>query len=244
MRPTNLAIILIAASAASLHAQNATTALSAIKLLPKGEAKRLARIEAREGNPTPERWYILVHNPQDETGLHEYVVAGGEVVASRALSQFAEGLKPEEVIGYEAVRVDSDRAGKLAQQYALANNVTPATFNYQLSKDTDDGAPVWNVTCVDAGGKALGGVVVAATKGNVLSHTGFSIEPGGARPKVETDEEQNDREQGRYVRKRYVVPRSAPEPVRMVRPSGERRPPQPVSAPEKANFFQRMFGGH
>src|SRR5438128_1729550 len=103
MRPTFPAIILIAASAASLHAQNATTALSAIKLLPKGDLKRIARIEAREGNPTPERWYILVHNPSDESGLHEYVVAGGEVVASRALSQFAEGLKPEEVIGNEGL---------------------------------------------------------------------------------------------------------------------------------------------
>lgn len=233
MRPTFPAIILIAASAASLHAQNATTALSAIKLLPKGEAKRIARIEAREGNLNPERWYILVHNPSDESGLHEYVVAGGEVVASRALSQFAEGLKAEEVIGNEGLRVDSDRAGKLAQQYALANNVVPATLNYQLRKDTDDGTPVWNVTCIDGAGKALGGVVVAANKGSVLSHTGFTIEPGGdKRQKLEpTDDEETDREPARKVQKRYVVRSRAPMPVRQA---------QPV---EKPNFFQRMFGG-
>ncbi|MGB8166591.1 MAG: hypothetical protein WCF18_03810 [Chthoniobacteraceae bacterium] len=232
MRPTFRAIILIAASSASLHAQNATTALSAIKLLPKGDAKRIARIEAREGNPTPERWYILVHDPADEAGLREYVVAGGAVVASRTLSQFAEGLKAEEVIGGDAVRVDSDRAGKVAQQYALANNIVPATISYQLRKDTDDGTPVWNVTCVDAAGKAVGGVVVAANKGNVLSHTGFTLEPGPEkRLKAEPNEDEDRGDSARNLRKRYVVRSRSPMPVRQA---------QPVA--EKPNFFQRMFG--
>lgn len=227
MRPTFPAIVLIAASAASLHAQNTTTALGAIKLLPKGESKRIARIEAREGNPTPERWYILVHDPKDESGLHEYVVAGGEVVASRGLSQFAEGLKSEEVIGNEALKIDSDRVGKLAQQYALANSVTPATLNYQLKKDTDDGTPVWNVTCLDQGGKALGGLVVAANKGNVLSHSGFTVEP---EPEKKVESPSEDEPKTAPTKKRYVV---------------RNRPPQPRQTPpaEKPNFFQRVFGG-
>jgi hypothetical protein len=244
MRPTLPAFILAAATAASLHAQNATTALSAIKLLPKGEVKRIARIEAREGNPTPERWYILVHNPTEESGLHEYVVAGGEVVASRALSQFAEGVRPEEVMVSETLRVDSDRAGRLAQQYALANNVVPATLSYQLRKDPDDGSAVWNVTCVDQAGKALGGVVVAASKGNVLSSTGFSVEPGAEKRQrvVEPTEDQQEREQQqlqqqRSARKppqRYVVRSRPPEPTRQA---------PPPAGGEKTNFFQRIFGG-
>ena len=238
MRPTIPAIILIAASAATLHAQNATTALSALKLLPKAELKRIARIEAREGNPTPERWYILVHNPDDESGLHEYVVAGGELVASRALSQFAETVKPSEVIGNEGLRLDSDRVGRLAQQYAVANNVVPATLNYQLRKDADDGTPVWNVTCVDGDGKALGGIVVAANKekGNVLSQTGFPVAPGAEkRPKMvePSDEDERERDPSRIAaRKRYVVRARPVDPVRQA----------PASA-EKPNFFQRMFGG-
>lgn len=232
MRPTFPAIILLVASAASLHAQHATTALSAIKLLPKGEAKRIARIEAREGNPTPERWYILVHNPTEETGLREYVVAGGEIAATRSLSQFAEGLKADEVIGNDAVRIDSDRAGKLAQQYALANNVVPATISYQLRKDADDGMPVWNVTCVDAEGKAVGGLVVAAAKGNVLSHTGFALEPPSEkRTKAEAESDERE-ESARNVRKRNVVRSRSPQPIRQAPP-----------AQEKPNFFQRMFGG-
>jgi len=234
MRPTFTAIILIAASATSLHAQNATTALNAIKLLPKGESKRIARIEAREGSPTPERWYILVHNPSEESGLHEYVVADGKVVASRSLSQFAEGLKPEEVIGNEALHLDSDRAGKVARQYALANNVVPATYNYQLRKDADDGTPVWNVTCIDSAGKALGGVVVTAdsAKASVLSHTGFSLEPLPEKnQRIEPgDDNGSDGDSLRMARKRYVVRARAAQPMR-----------QPAVS-EKPNFFQRLFG--
>src|SRR5215210_7382472 len=91
-----LASVTVAAS--STWAAQAPTALGALKALPKGEARRVARIQAFEGTPTPERWHILVHDPDSENGLHEYVVAGGEVVASREISQFAEELKPEDVI--------------------------------------------------------------------------------------------------------------------------------------------------
>ena len=232
MRPTFPAIVLLAASSASLPAQNTTTALSAIKLLSKDEAKRIARIEARDGNPVPERWYILVQDPSEETGLHEFVVSGGRIVASRSLSQFAEGLKPEEVLGSEGVKVDSDRAVSVAQRYAAANSVVPATFNYELRKDADDGTPVWNVTCVDASGKPLGGVVLAATKGAVLSHSGFAVEPPPEKKqKVEpTGDEERDREPLRQTRKRYVVRSRGPEPAR-----------QPPVA-EKPNLFQRLFG--
>ena len=115
-----------------------------------------------------------------------------------------------------------------AQQYALANSVTPATLNYQLRKDADDGTPVWNVTCIDQGGKALGGVVVAANKGNVLSHNGFTVEP---EPEKKEKSEPSD-EEPRNVRKRYVVRSRSPQPMRQ----------QPPVA-EKPNFLQRMFGG-
>src|ERR1700722_19375438 len=134
------------------------SALNAIKQLPRGEAKKIARIEAREGTPAPERWHILVHDPKDENGLHEYVIAGGEVVASRNISQFAESLKPTDVMGTAGLKIDSDKVASLAQQYAAANNVTVATLNYALKKEGDDAAPLWDVTCLDETGKELGHV--------------------------------------------------------------------------------------
>src|SRR6202012_6071598 len=113
----------------------------------------------------PERWHILVNDPKDENGLHEYVVSGGEVVASRNLSQFAESLKPTDVIGSSNVKVDSDKLSILAQQYAAANNMAIAKLNYTLSKEGVDAAPLWTVTCLDEAGKQLGQIVVSAGKG-------------------------------------------------------------------------------
>ena len=152
-----------------LAATEPTTAMEAIKLLPKNEAKKIARIEAREGTPAPERWYVIAFDEKSESGVREYAVAGGEIVATRAVSQFAEALKPADVIGGDAVRIDSDRAARLAQQYALANNATVATLNYELKRDGEGAAPLWTVTCLDEAGKELGRVVVTAGKGNVVS---------------------------------------------------------------------------
>ena len=96
------------------------SAFSALKLIPRGDDRKVARIEAREGTPVPERWYILVNDPKDENGLHEYVVAGGSVVASRNVSQFAEVVKPGDVFGGEPLRIDSDRVANIAREYAAA----------------------------------------------------------------------------------------------------------------------------
>lgn len=161
------------------------SALSAIRALPRGEAKRIARIEARDGTPGPERWYILVHDPKDENGVHEYVVASGELVASRNVSQFAENLKPEDIFGEGKLRIDSDRVATLAQQYAAANNVTIASLNYALKKEGAEAIPLWYVACLDEAGKEVGKLVVSAGKGNVVSHEGFTAEPG-PEPQMET----------------------------------------------------------
>ncbi len=167
-----LLVISLAANSAS-----GETALAALKVLPKGAARHLARIEARDGSPIPERWHILVHDEQAENGLREYVVAKGELAASREISQFAESLKPEDVIGAAAIRIDSDRAARKAQRYAEANNAEVAAMNYELRKDPTTGAPVWKVTCVNALGTPGGAVTVAATEGGVVAHEGFAAEP-------------------------------------------------------------------
>jgi hypothetical protein len=189
MRPPLLAAAFIFLSSAVLFAAREApgSALGALKLLPKGEAKKIARIEAREGTPVPERWHILVHDPKDENGLHEYVVAGGELVASRNLSQFAEFVKEEDVFGSSGLKVDSDKLAELAQQYALANNQTITALNYALRKEGAAAAPLWVVTCLDEMGKEIGRLVVSAARGHVVSREGFTAEPNGPKLEVATE---------------------------------------------------------
>ena len=75
------------------------------------------------------------------------------------------------------IKVDSDRAVKLAEQYAFANNLSIGSIDYALRKEGQDAAPLWTLTCLDEGGKEVGKLVVSAGKGAVVSHDGFPIEP-------------------------------------------------------------------
>ena len=187
MRKLALASTLFAFSAAAIGAESAT-ALAALRLLPKGESKNLARIEGIEGTPAPERWHILVHDKDAENGLREYVIAGGTVVASRTLSQFAPSLAETDVIRAENIKFDSPRAAQLAQDYAMANNMMPASINYRLCKQGAGAAPLWRVTCLDEEGRELGMLVLTADKGNVVSHDGFAFTPASANPELFTPE--------------------------------------------------------
>ena len=158
-------------------AQSDGTALDALKLIPKDAAKRLARVEAREGAPVPERWYLLVHDPAEERGVHEYVVAGGKLAGSRTLSQFAEALKPADVFGADAVKIDSAHVAHVASVFAEANGGRIASLNYELSRDATTGVPAWKATALDAAGDQLGIIVISAAKGTVLSSAGFEKMP-------------------------------------------------------------------
>ena len=223
-----------------LHAEKepVSSALGALRLLPRGEAKRLALIEAREGTPVPLRWHFIVHDPKAETGVHEYVVAGGEIVASRDVSQFAENVRPEDVVGTDGLKVNSDRAAQIAQQYAFANNMTVATMHYELKKSGAAAAPLWKVTCLDEEGKEMGHLVISAGKGTVVARDGFPAEPPPPVPPatptpVTPKPEDRLREPAAIV----VEPRATPMPIMVAEPV---EPPAATPIPKKPGLFDRM----
>jgi hypothetical protein len=199
--PLMLHLLIALVMLSLLGAAHGETALNALKAIPPEAAQNLARIEGRDGVPSPERWHILVHDPAAAAGLREYVVAEGKLVTSREISQFAEQLAPADVIGSAAVKVDSDAAAELASAYAKANGAKAATMTYQLKKESTEAIPVWKVTGLDASGAVLGSLMVTAGQGNVLSHEGFAKQPSSTKekktavkkesPAPETAEEEN-----------------------------------------------------
>jgi hypothetical protein len=233
---TTLSILaaLAALLAPAVGAPNTLTALQAVKLLPKDAWARLARVEAFEGAPVPERWHILVHDTREENGLHEYVVAEGEVVASRAVSQFAEELKADDIIGSEAIKFDSDRAANLAEAYADANKKEFASYNYELKRDGDGATPVWKVTCVDAKGEEVGKLSISATKGTVVKREGFALEPVLIKGMTKKEFAAADAKWEREQAARTAAKRAA-APPRVMR--AEPPPEQP------RGFLGRLFGG-
>ncbi len=205
-----------------------STALDAVKLLPKEHRARVARIEAREGTPEPERWHILVSDPSAENGLKEFVVAGGAIVAERGISQFSESLTPGQMLG-DGVRFNSDRAAQIAQQFAQANAVTVATIAYQLRKDTPTAIPLWRLTCFDSIGREVGSLTFTATKGAVISTQGFPIEP--------PPREEKPRERPRITAAPPPVVRERTVPVAPVQAAPE---PPPTRRP---GLIERIFKG-
>lgn len=216
----NLRAFLFFAFVSTAAAQGSGTALDALKLIPKDAAKRLARIEAREGTPSPERWYLLVHDPAEPRGVREFVVAGGKFLTSRTLSQFADTLMPADIIGADTVKVDSAHVGKLAAAFAEANGAKVGMLNYELMRDAATNAPAWKVTVLDAAGDQLGVLAVNATRGAVLSAEGFEKSPA-----VE-----------------LLAPPTGIAAAGAARPVGKAARPTPAPPP-KPNVLKRIFGG-
>jgi hypothetical protein len=209
--------------AAGLALADPPTALNALKLIPKEAVPQLTTIEGFGGKPEPDRWNFLAQDPTEESGVHEYVVASGKVLASRTVSQFAEELHADDVVGGDAIKIDSDRAAHIADTYAEASQQKVRAFNFELKK-SPEGA-IWLVTCVGMDGAAIGKVTINAAKGNVVGHEGFTAEPGAAalaeRPKVADN----------AAAKRVTRP----------------PPPAETPAPARQGFFQKVgkfFGGH
>lgn len=216
-----------------------SSALRALKALPPEQSRRVAIIEGRQGTPAPDQWHFLVYDPAQENGLLELVVAGKQIVASHSVSQFADELKPEDVVGFEGVQVDSDRLYQLAERYAVANLLKLAGVNYRLDRNGAGAVPVWKITCLDEGGRQLAVLRVLATNGAVISNEGFAFSPG-AMPESTT-----------VMKAEKVSDGSGQEPVRRtaaVRTSNTTRPSRstasrPPQTPVRLEPIAERSGG-
>ncbi len=157
-------------------AADTITALEAVALLPADKQKQVSVVEGREGAPDPVRWYVVAADPSEPNGLHEYVTSGGAIVASRSVSQFATRLAPQDALGIDAVKFDSSYAASIAKNYADAGKLKFSAMNYELRKGPD-AIPRWTVSCLDDDGNALAEITLSASKGSVISHSGFPALP-------------------------------------------------------------------
>ena len=223
--PVNFPGFLFFAFVCAASAQGDGSALGALRLLPRDAAKRLARIEAREGAPVPERWYFLVHAPEVARGLREFAVADGRVAANRTLSQFADSLQAADVVGADSVKCDSDQVARLAALFAMANEARIGAIHYELARDAAVNGPVWRATVFDPNGDPLGVLVITAAKGAIVSHDGFEKEP--APELIAAAKAATVAASGRSAAPRAAI-------VRLATPS-----PTP-----KPNLFKRIFGAN
>jgi len=211
------------------------SAFTALTTLPIEEMDRLAKVAACEGSPAPERWHFLVYAPDAENGYREYVVENHKVVARRQVSQFAETIAAGDVMGTDAVKVDSDRLAALALQYARVNKAPLATCNYELSREGPGLAPRWKVDCLDREGRVLGSLVVNAAQERVVSHEGFRKEPSEAQLRSSRGPEATTaRRTGSPANSRRQLTRNAPSDGRPIEPEPIAEAPDQIMAPAPA----------
>ena len=75
----------------------------------------------------PGRWHFIVHDPNADNGLRDYVIADGAVASTNSVSQFASEVLPEDVLGVNSVRIDSSFIEQVASRYAAANRLSTST---------------------------------------------------------------------------------------------------------------------
>jgi hypothetical protein len=229
-----------------------TTALGALALLPKDAATRVARIEGPDGHPFPDRWYILVHDETAPRGLREFVFAEGKLVTNRSLSQFADSIAPEDVIGAAAIKVNNDKAAGIAAQFAMHNQQQLGGIRYELAKSDAFPVPVWRLDCSDAKGQLLGTIILHATKGSLLNFQGFEKSPIVPEPAAAEDVARNSTSEKptEKTAKRspartstQVTASSKPPPRPAPRAMPVDRPPPPRQGPvdRVGSAFRRMF---
>lgn len=210
---------------------SAASAFAALQLLRAEDARNVAIIVGRDGTPQPERWRFLVYDPQQASGLREIVVADAKVTTDRPFSQFADTIAAGQAIGSELLKIDSDQVIKLALQFGHANGVSISAMHFDVRRRGLDAAPLWMVTCLDAGGAELGKIVVSAVNGAVIVHPGFAIKPQlepvatAAVPALAAGETRTATRKPSAPKKRAATPVPA------------------SAATPKPSLFRRMFGG-
>jgi hypothetical protein len=91
---------------------------------------------------TPNIWHVLYYDPDSTFKTVEVKFgAGQEMEVSHPMRMFP--AKPEDMLGLDKLKVDSDRALKIATAEPLLNNLTLRAAKMTLA-NTDDGV-VWKV---------------------------------------------------------------------------------------------------
>jgi len=212
------------------------SAFDAVRLLNPQQQAALAIIAGREGALRPERWHLLLHEPESETGLREVVVTKGKITASRTISQFSEKLSVENVFAPESLKLDSDKVVRTARDYARANHVMIAKMHFDLRRSGPEGAAHWTAICQNERGEELGRLVInASDSGTVISHAGFALAPMPEQATTAAASVAERRARSKPLSEKTARRRTAAPPFAAAPQPGQQPPP-------RAGFFDRVFG--
>jgi hypothetical protein len=178
--------------ATPVWAEENATAYEALRVvgreLGRDALHQIVSIRGTKGDPQPEKWKIVVEDPQGG-GVRELQVVDGKIdsddEADRGVAGSAEGA----TIDVSQLNLDSSGAYAVASHTAEASHTSFATADYTL-RTADRGEPMWIVTLRSRSSHPVGTIYIGATGGTVRRTEGMFS--GATMEDVESDYDQGD----------------------------------------------------
>jgi hypothetical protein len=166
-----IALLLLATP---VWAQENATAYQALRVLGSRFGREtlhhIVSIRGSKGDPQPEKWKIVVEDPQ--RGVREFEVVDGNVDSENAEDRGVAGSTKGATIDISQLNLDSSGAYAVASHTADASHTVFATADYVLRTD-DRGEPMWVVTLRNNASRPVGSIYIGGTRGTVMRTEGM-----------------------------------------------------------------------
>ena len=161
--------------AAPVWADENATAYEALRVVGREFGRdalhEIVSITGTKGNPQPEKWKIVVEDPQGG-GVREVQVADGNIASHDTANGDVAGSAEGATIDISRLNLDSSGAYAVASHTAEVSHTSFATADYTLRTD-DRGEPMWIVTLRTGSSRPVGTIYIGATRGTVRRTEGM-----------------------------------------------------------------------
>jgi hypothetical protein len=176
---------------APVRAEANATAYEALRVVGSelgGEAlHQIVSIHGTSGDPQPEKWKIVVEDPQG--GVRELEIADSKIDSDNDGGRGVAGSAEGATIDLSQLNLDSSGAYAVASHTADASHTSFATADYILRTD-DRGEPMWIVTLRNNSSRPVGTIYIGGTRGTVMRTQGMFA--GATMEDVEGDYDQEE----------------------------------------------------
>jgi hypothetical protein len=149
--------------------------------------QQIVSIRGSKGDPQPEKWKIVLEDPQ--AGLRELEIADGKIESDDEADRDVAGSTEGATIDVSQLNLDSSGAYAVASHTAEASHTSFATADYTLRTD-ERGEPMWIVTLRNRSSRPVGAIYIGGTRGTVMRTEGMFA--GATMEDVEGDHDEAD----------------------------------------------------
>ena len=173
-------------------AQENATAYEALRVVGsefgRDALQQIVSIRGTNGDPQPEKWTIVVEDPQGR-GVRQLKIADGKIDSDDEADRDVAGSTEGATIDVSRLNLDSSGAYAVASHTAEASHTSFATADYILRTD-DRGEPMWIVTLRNGSSRPVGMIYIGGTRGTVRRTEGMFA--GATMEDIEGDYDQGN----------------------------------------------------